>query len=46
MFRGLIDRMQGPDEFAGVLAHEMGHVLHRHGLQSIIRQQGCRSWRC
>ncbi|WP_342238288.1 M48 family metallopeptidase [Inquilinus sp. OTU3971] len=40
MFRGLIDRMQGPDEFAGVLAHEMGHVLHRHGLQAIIRQQG------
>jgi len=40
MFRGLIDRMQGPDEFAGVLAHEMGHVLHRHGLQGIIRQQG------
>lgn len=40
MFRGLIDRMEGPDEFAGVLAHEMGHVLHRHGLQGIIRQQG------
>ncbi|WP_026870778.1 M48 family metallopeptidase [Inquilinus limosus] len=40
VFRGLIDRMEDPDEFAGVLAHEMGHVLHRHGLQGIIRQQG------
>ena len=27
------------DELRGVLAHEAGHVLHRHGLQTLIRQQ-------
>jgi len=27
------------DELRGVLAHEAGHVLHRHGLQSLLRQQ-------
>jgi len=27
------------DELRGILAHEAGHVLHRHGLQSLMRQQ-------
>lgn len=32
----LIDATQTPDEFAGVLAHELGHVYHRHGMQTLI----------
>ena len=32
----LIDAEQTPDEFAGVLAHELGHVYYRHGMQSLI----------
>ena len=38
--RGLIDGMQGMDEFAGVLAHELGHVRERHGLQNLIAASG------
>jgi len=37
IFAGLIGKAQGPDEVAGVLAHEIGHVVHRHGLQALIR---------
>jgi Zn-dependent protease with chaperone function len=37
IFAGLIDKAESPDEVAGVLAHEIGHVVHRHGLQALIR---------
>lgn len=37
IFAGLIGKAEGPDEVAGVLAHEIGHVVHRHGLQALIR---------
>ena len=30
----------GPDELAGVLAHEFGHVSHRDGLRRLIRDGG------
>jgi len=33
--RGLIRRTQSEDELAGVLAHEIAHVNHRHGLGAI-----------
>lgn len=32
----LIAASRTPDEFAGVLAHELGHVYHRHGMQTLI----------
>lgn len=32
----LIQASRTPDEFAGVLAHELGHVYYRHGMQSLI----------
>lgn len=32
----LIQASRSPDEFAGVLAHEFGHVYYRHGMQSLI----------
>ena len=35
--RGLIDRTRDGDEFAGVLAHEIGHVAARHGVQKLQR---------
>jgi beta-barrel assembly-enhancing protease len=40
IFRGLLDQATSPDEVAGVLAHEMGHVEHRHVLQALVRQFG------
>ncbi len=36
----LIEEMAHPDEFAGVLAHEMGHVRERHGLQIVVSRTG------
>jgi len=35
-FSALLDKTETPDEFAGVLAHEMGHVAHRDGMQQLI----------
>lgn len=32
----MIQASRSADEFAGVLAHELGHVYHRHGMQSLI----------
>jgi beta-barrel assembly-enhancing protease len=40
IFRGLIAQADSPDEVAGVLAHEMGHVEHRHVVQALVRQLG------
>ncbi len=37
LFRGLIEEAESPDMIAGVLAHEIGHVAARHGLQGLIR---------
>jgi Zn-dependent protease with chaperone function len=36
----LLARVGTPDAFAGVLAHEIGHVHHRHGLQKLIHEGG------
>ena len=35
--RGLIEKVNGPDELAGVLAHELGHVELRHTFQHLAR---------
>ena len=38
VFRGLLDQAETPQEFAGVLAHEMEHVLLRHSTRAIARE--------
>ncbi|MDJ0762569.1 MAG: M48 family metallopeptidase [Myxococcota bacterium] len=38
--RGLIQRADDGFEVAGVMAHEMQHVLQRHGLTQVVRQAG------
>lgn len=40
LFDGLIQSAQSPEEVAGVLSHELGHVAHRDGMESLIRQFG------
>ncbi len=40
IFQGLLDEAKSPDELAGVLAHEIGHVRRRHVMQSLLRQMG------
>jgi predicted Zn-dependent protease len=37
--RGLIERTRTMSELAGVLAHEIGHVEHRHGAEQMERMQ-------
>lgn len=37
--RGLIERAESMSELAGVLGHEIGHVVERHGLEQMARQQ-------
>lgn len=39
-FSALLDQAQSQDEFAGVLAHEVGHVAHRHGMEQLISSAG------
>jgi Zn-dependent protease with chaperone function len=36
----LLERARSPDELAGVLAHELGHVAHRDGLRRLVRDGG------
>jgi predicted Zn-dependent protease len=38
--RGLIERTSKMDELAGVLGHEIGHVVRRHSIQQMEKQQG------
>ncbi len=40
MHTGLLAATHSPDEVAGVLAHEMTHVLERHTLRQIVFQAG------
>ena len=40
LFRGLIDTAQTPDEVAAVLAHEIGHVVHRDPTRDALRSAG------
>lgn len=40
VFSQLLGQMETPDELAAVLAHEMGHVVHRHGLKRLIEAAG------
>jgi predicted Zn-dependent protease len=36
----LIEAAETPEEVAGVLAHEMGHVFHRHAEAQMVRAMG------
>jgi Zn-dependent protease with chaperone function len=40
LFNGLLARAQNPDEIAGVLAHELGHLRHRDSTRNLIYNGG------
>ena len=40
VFEGLVDKSETPDELAGVIAHEIGHVANRDGTRSILQSAG------
>ena len=40
VFRGLLQEAKNPDELAGVLGHEIGHVRNRDVMQAMLRQAG------
>ncbi|MFD0387987.1 M48 family metallopeptidase [Tistrella bauzanensis] len=40
VFDGLLRKAETPDELAGLIAHEMGHVHNRDGLRTVIRAGG------
>lgn len=40
LFDGLLQKARNPDEIAGVLAHELGHVAHRDSLRKVIQTGG------
>jgi hypothetical protein len=40
LFNGLLVRANDPDEIAGVLAHELGHVSHRDNTRNMIYSGG------
>ena len=40
LFDGLLRRAENPDEIAGVLAHELGHIANRDSLRKLIQTGG------
>lgn len=40
LFSGLLDAAETPDEVAGVLAHELGHIMHNHPTKSMVHALG------
>lgn len=40
LFDGLVQQAGSPDEVAGVLGHELGHVRHRDTMAGLVRQLG------
>lgn len=36
---GLVERLKTPGQLAGVLGHEIGHVVARHGAEQMAKQQ-------
>jgi Zn-dependent protease with chaperone function len=40
VFDGLLKQAAGPDELAGVIGHEIGHVRHRDALKGLLRELG------
>lgn len=37
---GLLESSQTPDELAGVIAHELGHVAERHSMRKLVTESG------
>jgi len=42
IFQGLLEKTHTAEELAGVLAHEVQHVLHRHATQAMLQQVSMR----
>jgi Zn-dependent protease with chaperone function len=40
VFTGLMKKAESGEEVAGVMGHELNHVLQRHGLERIVKQLG------
>jgi predicted Zn-dependent protease len=40
VYSGLIMELESPEEMAAVIAHEIGHVVNRDSIKSIMRQMG------
>lgn len=40
LFEGLLAKAQSPDEIAGILAHEIGHLRHRDSTRNLIYNGG------
>ncbi|BCJ91029.1 metalloendopeptidase [Terrihabitans soli] len=40
LFKGMLEKAESVDEIAGVMAHEVGHARHRHGLETLIQTGG------
>lgn len=40
VFTGLLKKAQSPEEVAGVLGHELNHVLKRHAVGRVVRSLG------
>jgi predicted Zn-dependent protease len=40
VFQGLVAKAETPDELAGVIAHEIGHVAHRDSTRSVLQAAG------
>jgi Zn-dependent protease with chaperone function len=40
VFEGLIAKAHTPDELAGVIAHELGHVVRRDGVKALLETAG------
>jgi Zn-dependent protease with chaperone function len=40
LFEGLLTKAESPDEIAGVLAHELGHLKHRDSVRELLHNSG------
>jgi predicted Zn-dependent protease len=40
IFHGLLERTSTPEELAGVMAHELQHILRRHTTRAVIQDMG------
>ncbi|OKO88519.1 metalloendopeptidase [Bradyrhizobium sp. NAS80.1] len=40
VLKGLLDKAENPDELAGVLAHELGHLKHHDNMRGLIYNGG------
>jgi len=40
LLKGLLDKAENPDEIAGILAHELGHLKHHDNMRGLIYNGG------